>query len=275
MDKLIWRFLGVILIISVMVMACDRDKPESPAPQSKVPHEMESAMDSLRESSRSAIVSGKVLESINSGDFTYMHLDRGDQKSWVALPPNLKANVGDNVSVVQSLVMPNFESRTLGRTFDELIISSGFVSGSESCCPETHEKAQTPGSPMAMGGPNQMMGSSRAAVPLQDVKVEKAQGENSYTIAELFEKKMKLKDKQIKVRGKVVKVLESIMGRNWIHLQDGTGSQEDNTHDLVITSPAVPEKDAIITLVGTLRADKDFGAGYRYSVIIEDGEITE
>ena len=75
------------------------------------------------------------------------------------------------------------------------------------------------------------------------------------------------------VRGKVVKISQGIMGTNWIHLQDGTGNPMDNTHDLVVTSATVPEKEAIITVSGNLTADKDFGAGYKYSAIIENAEV--
>jgi len=65
------------------------------------------------------------------------------------------------------------------------------------------------------------------------------------------------------------------MGKNWIHIQDGTGDPTTNTHDLVVTSSAIVEKDTVISLEGVLAAGKDFGAGYRYDVLIEDAVVVE
>ncbi|MCK5437564.1 MAG: DNA-binding protein, partial [Desulfobulbaceae bacterium] len=58
-----------------------------------------------------------------------------------------------------------------------------------------------------------------------------------------------------------------------IHIQDGTGDPLKNTHDLVITSAAIPQKDEIIIAKGILGVNRDFGAGYRYGVILEEAEI--
>ena len=66
------------------------------------------------------------------------------------------------------------------------------------------------------------------------------------------------------------------MGRNWIHIQDGTGSPDDPTHDLVVTTSQDPEADwDIITVEGILAANKDFGSGYSYRVIIEEASINQ
>ena len=66
------------------------------------------------------------------------------------------------------------------------------------------------------------------------------------------------------------------MGRNWVHLQDGTGNPDDNTHDLVVTTSLEPEADwDIITMEGLLTANKDFGSGYSYDVIIEDANLKQ
>jgi hypothetical protein len=70
-----------------------------------------------------------------------------------------------------------------------------------------------------------------------------------------------------------VKVNPDIMGKNWLHIQDGTGDLAKNTHDLVVTSADIAEKGAIISLEGILAADKDFGSGYRYDVIVEDAVL--
>jgi hypothetical protein len=75
------------------------------------------------------------------------------------------------------------------------------------------------------------------------------------------------------VKGKVVKVSAGIMGKNWIHLQDGTGDPKQGTNDLVATSDESASLGDIITVKGTVFKDKDFGSGYKYSVIMEKASI--
>ena len=116
-------------------------------------------------------------------------------------------------------------------------------------------------------------GSSSAIVPAAEVKVEKATGENGQTIEECFARAKDLDKKTVQVRGKVMKVSTMIMGKNWLHLQDGTGNPMSNTHDLVVTTQATPEKGSVVVVEGVLAANKDFGAGYKYDVIIEDAEV--
>ncbi len=122
--------------------------------------------------------------------------------------------------------------------------------------------------------PEQLSGGSAAArAPFTEVKVEKAKGENAYTVAEIFAKNKELNGKMVRVRGKVVRYHAAIMGRNWIHIQDGTGDPLKNTHDLVATSSETAKVGEVITVEGKLAANKDFGAGYTYSAIIEGAKL--
>lgn len=122
--------------------------------------------------------------------------------------------------------------------------------------------------------PEQLSGGSAAArAPFTEVKVEKAKGENAYTVAEIFAKNKELNGKMVRVRGKVVRYHAAIMGRNWIHIQDGSGDPLKNTHDLVATSSETAKVGEVITVEGKLAANKDFGAGYTYSAIIEGAKL--
>jgi hypothetical protein len=96
---------------------------------------------------------------------------------------------------------------------------------------------------------------------------------NRYTVEQCFAEAAQLDGKRVQVRGKAVKFSPEIMGRNWIHLQDGSGSAMKNTHDLVVTTSETVDKDAVIVVEGVLAKDKDFGAGYRYHTIIENAKI--
>ena len=70
-----------------------------------------------------------------------------------------------------------------------------------------------------------------------------------------------------------MKYSAGIMGRNWIHLQDGTGDAATGTHDITVTSSDTTAVGDIILVEGTVAVDKDFGAGYRYAVIVEEASV--
>lgn len=240
---------------------------------------------------QSDIVSGKVLETMDAGGYTYMKVDTGKAQPWVACP-QCKVKVGDDVSYHDGMVMPNFVSKSLNRTFDSIVFSSGLIAptdktpaqagpqGMNSAAPKTAGadsfdsavKAEAP--PAAMQAKVESGGSVGAIAPFTEIKVEKAAGDNGYTVAEVFTDNTKLDGKTIRVKGKVVKFSPNIMGKNWIHLQDGSGDPLKNTHDLVITTSAeAPKANEVITIEGVVRANKDFGAGYNYAVIVEEAKI--
>lgn len=97
--------------------------------------------------------------------------------------------------------------------------------------------------------------------------IEKAE---SGTIGEIFAAKEKLEGKEISVRGKVMKFSPMIMGRNWVHLQDGTGEAASGSNDLTITTNDTVNVGDIVLVTGTVVINKDLGAGYTYDVIVED-----
>ena len=76
------------------------------------------------------------------------------------------------------------------------------------------------------------------------------------------------------MRGKVVKVNNGIMDRNWVHLQDGSGSAKAKTNDLTVTTGAVLAVGDVVMMKGVLATSKDFGAGYAYDAILEQATVT-
>ena len=100
--------------------------------------------------------------------------------------------------------------------------------------------------------------------------VEKASG--GVTVAEIYGQSAGLAGQNVTLRGRVVKFTPNIMGTNWIHVQDGTGSQ--GTHDLTVTTSATVQVGDMVVVKGAVTVDKDFGAGYRYAVIIENADVT-
>jgi len=211
-------------------------------------------------------ITGHVVQTIDSGGYTYVLLKKSDgTKLWVAAP-ELKAAVGEQVTFGGGMEMVNFKSSTLKRTFDKVIFSNGLIKDDKAKEKKGKEAAKVSQSP----------GSQGAAVAVADekIKVKKAAGANAYTVAEIFKKKDKLKNKPVIVNGKVVKVSSGIMNRNWVHIQDGTGNHATGNNDLVVTSDAIPLVGDMVTVSGKLETNKDFGAGYFYKVIIEKAKIT-
>ncbi|HLF86267.1 MAG TPA: hypothetical protein VI584_04225 [Nitrospiria bacterium] len=101
-----------------------------------------------------------------------------------------------------------------------------------------------------------------------------AKPKGGYTVEEVYTKKDELKGKRVTVRGEVVKFNNNIMGKNWIHIQDGSG--KDGTNDLTVTTApdqGVNVGDKVL-VTGTVTTNKDVGAGHKYLVILEEGTIT-
>lgn len=227
--------------------------------------------------------SGKVLETMNSGGYTYMKVDTGASQPWVAIPQS-QIKVGQEVSYQPGMVMNNFASKSLNRTFDAITFSAGLVGasaphggsasmgmgGDDSFSNAVQAESGAPSAALTQEAGSG--GSLGAITPFTEIKVEKATGDNGYTIADVFKEAAALNGKTIRVQGKVVKFSARIMGRNWIHLQDGTGDPTSNTHDLVATTSEEAKVDDIITVEGVLTANKDFGAGYKYEAIVEEAK---
>ena len=192
-------------------------------------------------------LSGKVIETMDSGGYTYVQIENDGKKTWVAVPKS-KVVKGQNISFTPGTEMRNFQSKTLNRTFDSIIFAGAVLGESK--------------------GEMKPHGSKESAVKATEkIKVEKATGPDAYTVGEVFRNSRKLEGKKVVIRGKVVKVSAGIMSKNWVHLQDGTGDAGNN--DLVITSDELAKAGDVVTASGILYNDKDFGGGYKYKVIIE------
>lgn len=256
------RFFGhavpAVIISSMILSAVSAfavtDKPSPvPPPEKKV----EKAGAALNSSS----LSGKVVETMNAGGYTYISVvEKNGKKTWVAIPVT-KVKVGQKVTYQPGAEMRNFTSKTLNRTFESIIFSPGLAS--------------QPGSVAANKPSSSQHGDKPVAPPMSNEKisVDKASGPDAYTVGEIYEKAATLNEKTAVVKGKVVKVSAGIMGKNWIHLKDGTGDTATQTNKLVTTSQDLPAVGDIVTMKGTIYKDKDFGAGYKYGVIMENASI--
>lgn len=94
------------------------------------------------------------------------------------------------------------------------------------------------------------------------------------TVAALNQDKAGLAGKTVSAQGKVVKVNNGIMGRNFVHIQDGSGDAKAGTNDLTVTSKQTAAVGDQVTISGVVVLNRDFGAGYSYPLLIEDASIT-
>lgn len=204
---------------------------------------------------------GRVVETMNSGGYTYVLVDDGAAKIWAAAP-ELKVAVGEQVVLSSGVPMADFHSKTLNRTFDVVYFVDRIeVTRGDSAGKPT---GNAPSAPTGHGSP----ASSVGAVDLSNV----AKAEGGYRVAELYADKSSLAGKEVLVRGKVVKVTTGVMGKTWIHIRDGSGDAD--TNDLTVTTSTVANIGDTVLARGKLGVDRDFGFGYKYAIIVEDAVVT-
>lgn len=239
--------LALVLSTSVLVWPCT-SAAQAPATTTAATHSANS-------------VSGEVLEVKNVDSYTYMRLKTPGGETWAAVT---KADIknGAQVTIENAMVMNNFESKSLKKTFDTIVFGTLGASGKQILSAHSNVNVNAIANVKA-----------DAKVDSAPIKVPKATGANARTIGELYEKSAALKDKNVEIRGKVVKYNAGIMGKNWIHLQDGSGSAANGTHDLLVTTSGQTKPGDVVTVQGVLHTNKDFGAGYSYKVLIEDATL--
>ncbi|MCG6914707.1 GW dipeptide domain-containing protein [bacterium BMS3Abin03] len=233
------RLFFLSLLTIALLASCSKNEDES-----KVNSKSQTEMTSV-------VHQGEVLDKIDTGNYSYLKISENNKSYWIAVP-TMDVKKGEKIFFSKFMEMKNFKSETLNRTFESVL----FV--------DDAKKAPT-GMDMKNMHPNiksQKKGDLNIK-PLPD----------GQTIAQIYMEKDVLKGKSVKVKGKVVKYNPDIMNRNWIHIQDGTGNE--NNYDLLVTSNDKTKIGDVIVAEGTLALDKDFGAGYAYKVLIENAKITK
>ncbi len=188
--------------------------------------------------------SAKVIESLNSGGYTYIKVQEGSESYWIAMTQRAVTK-GATIEYNEQGWMQNFHSKTLNRTFDKILFASDATTAS------ALQKA--PSKPDVMGSQYKQNG--------------------TITIAELFADRDRYVGKKVRVRGLVTKTSAQIMKKNWVHIQDGSSFQGQN--DLVFTTKAkMPKQGSVIIAEGLVVKDRDFGYGYFYPVIVEESTFS-
>lgn len=226
------KLLGVLGLIVLFGIACQNSgkKEELPAGNHKA----------------------LITEVIQASNYTYVHVTENGEEYWIAVNKQILEK-GDVVYHLGGLEMPYFESKELERSFDKILFISEL---SFEPIEETRQMVNGHDKPL------------KPQIERIDVVIEKPDG--GISIGELFSNKADYSGKKVIVSGQISRVNYSIMKKNWVHIQDGTG--DDSNFDLTITTLASPKVGDTVTFQGIVALDKDFGMGYHYELIIEEAK---
>lgn len=195
------------------------------------------------------VFEGVVVDTLQGGGYTYLQIDDTKKKYWVAVE-GTHVEKGAEVRFTEELRAKNFESKALNRKFDEIVFGSNLQYRTN--VPEK--------------GNLELIKAHVSESPYKQ--------KETLTVREVWEKRASFNAKTVAIRGKVVKASPNIMGRNWIHIQDGTGEGSE-VGRVVFTSSELPKVGDIVTASGVASVDKDFGSGYSYKIIVENATFSK
>jgi len=256
---------GVLLSPTGCAKAPEESAAETPAADTPVP---------------AGMVRGTVLETMDSGGYTYALLETAEGQRWVA-SRQASVSVGDVVQSTEGMPMNNFTSPSLERTFEVIYFSDRLENLSTGAgqaalphaLPEGHTPTEMPAGhpPTEMPAGHPDIGDAGAAKAVDAVVAELKPGQD---IAYVYANKDTLAGQPISLRGKVVKFNDGIMGRNWIHIQDGSGDAAAGSHDLLVTTQGTAAVGDTVVVTGNVAVNQEFGAGYSFPVLVEDASVT-
>jgi hypothetical protein len=198
-------------------------------------------------------IAGNVTQTMDVTQYTYVEIDTGEGLVWVAGPVT-QVKVGDAVEVSGGIQMVDFHSSTLDRTFDKIhLVSAIRVKSQQKTSSESAPASGNTGAEPQVSG------------------IERIEG--GHTVGEIIAGKTSLAGSEVAVRGKVIKLNAAIMGRNWLHLSDGTVGP-DGEREVTVSTEDIAAVGSTVVVRGTVATDRDFGSGYNYSVLIEDAKVT-
>lgn len=240
------------ILLALFLVSCEQ-KEAKPQPQSLQPQPLQSQQPKMAFTGVHTVV---VQEVIQVSSYTYLKVKEEENIFWVAVTKT-QVEAGETISFENPMEMKNFSSRELQRTF-ETIYFIGRISNESSPSADKQPGAATPKQKPAI----------KKKVISTTISIEPAEG--GISIGELFFNKNSYANKVVRIKGQVTKVNRAIMGKNWVHLQDGTG--ESGSDDLIITTQDNVAFGDVVIFEGTIALNRDFGPGYSYEVIMEDAK---
>ncbi|MBL6964042.1 MAG: SH3-like domain-containing protein [Bacteroidetes bacterium] len=231
-------FNTIPLLSIVLLISCNSGKPER--------------IENGQDNASAHVV--KVKEVIQATSYTYLFVADGKDEFWLA-GPKTEVDAGSTIIFERFMVMNNFKSKDLDRTFDRLLFVEKIVDP---------EKQKSDAAEVT-----EAHGSITNIEVDHEIRVEVLEG--GISLAELFKNADKYNGKIVTVSGEVVKVNPEIMNKNWVHIQDGSG--DDENYDLTITTLENVSVGDILNFTGKITLNKDFGMGYSFDVLMEDASL--
>ncbi len=198
----------------------------------------------------------KVIDIQETTSYSYFLVKEKYDEFWIATDKSETVERGDVIYFVDPMLMKNFKSKELDRVFDEIYfvnkISKQPIDPNKEWFDQAHNTKTAIGSPA-------------------EIEISPLPGER--TIMLLYKDKEKLAGTRVKVKGVVVKFNEKIMNTNWVHVQDGSGDVHEKNFDITLTTNDYVSVGDTVVFEGSVTLDKDFGAGYFYSLILESSTL--
>ena len=190
-----------------------------------------------------------IKEILPATRYVYLYVNNGKEDYWIATRKQ-PITQGARYRYRDGLLKTDFESKEHGRIFDKIYLVSNLI-------------------PL-----NEQVQKAEGFKPMVDESLKKkatahAVHKDAISIASLIQNPAQYLNQEVIISGTCVKVNANIMSRNWIHIQDGTADD----YDLVITSSDFIHEGAPVSMRATVHQDVDFGAGYRYDLILENGSV--
>ena len=195
----------------------------------------------------------KVKEVLQTSSYTYLFVNENNKDYWIAVG-KADVKVNDHLYYQEALVMKDFKSEELDRTFDQILFVEN-IGG------------------MKLKNDSMPNDSLHQQVLVQEKKpvINVDIAPNGIRIAELMKNRENYANKKVIIRGQVVKINANIMDRNWVHLKDGTS--HSGKSDLTFTTLEEVNIGDVVTFEGTVAIEKEYGAGYIYPLIVEDAKL--
>lgn len=244
------HFIAGILILSVILVGACNSGPKMIEAESDASTENSTSTSSAQEVHK--VVAQEVLQ---TEKYTYLRVTEDGNETWIAVPKT-NAEVGATYYYKGGLKKTNFKSVEHNRIFETVYLVSGIST-----------------SPAAGNITGAHMHVNTSPGEGQDQNITIDPPEDGITIAELFENRSQYGGKTVRVRGRCVKRNNMIMDRNWVHIQDGT--LDDEEQNLTVTTMENIPLGAVVTFEGVIALNKDFGAGYKYEIIMEEAHVVQ
>ena len=231
------KLAAIVLVMFVTFTACSKEEEKNPQ---QVP------MAGTHDPNVNAAHRVTVEEVQNVSSYSYLKVKEGEKEYWMAVTKgNFK--VGEVLLYNKSMEMKDFHSKELNKTFETVYFVDDL---SEALGAGTMNQPQKPN--------------------IEKEKISVSPASSGVTIAQLYSNMNAYNGKTAKVKGQVVKINNGIMGKNWIHIQDGTSNGAD--FDLTVTTNDIVNMGDVVTFQGKIATNKDFGYGYSYKLMMEEAK---